>query len=77
MQKALLAAAAFVIGAAIGMGLLVTAIVVFGFVHMRNSQSGIGAIAGGISHLTVLLIPVVTGGLAAWWAVRRLGRAQG
>jgi UPF0716 family protein affecting phage T7 exclusion len=71
MQKALLAAAAFVIGATVGMGLLAATIVV-GLVLMRHS--GPSLYARGIGHWTVLAVPVICGGAAAWWAVRRVSR---
>jgi hypothetical protein len=76
MQKWLIAAAAFVIGATLGMGVLAASIVVFGLVEMRNRQSGIGAIAGGIGHWTVLVVPVTFGAVLAWMAVRRLNGIQ-
>lgn len=71
MQKVLVAAAAFVIGAAVGMGVLVAVIVVAGYVVARHG-TGIGAVATGVGHGTVLIVPVVFGALATWWALRRL-----
>jgi hypothetical protein len=76
MQKWLVAAGAFVVGAALGMGVLAASIVVFGLWQMHTRQSGIGAVAGGIGHWTVLVVPVTCGALLSWMAVRRLNRIQ-
>ena len=76
MQKALVAAAAFVIGAALGMGLFVIVLLVAAYVAMKHS-GGAGAVAGAVRHWTVLVVPVVCGSVAAWLAVRRVGRTQG
>ena len=76
MQKWLVAAGAFVIGAALGMGVLVAAIVVFALLQMHSRQAGLGAVAGGIGHWTVLIVPVAFGAVAAWMAVRRLNRVE-
>jgi hypothetical protein len=76
MQKVLVAAAVFVIGAAIGMGLLAVVIVVAGVLSVRHS-GGIGAVAGGVGHWTVLVVPVACGSVSAWLAVRRMNRIQG
>jgi len=73
MQKALVAAAAFVIGATLGMGLLAAGIVVVGYALTRHGGSA-RALAAGVSHGTVFAVPVVCGVLAAWWAVRRLNQ---
>jgi len=77
MQKWLVAAGAFMIGATLGMGLLAISIVILGYIAVHRSHTGIGAYAGGIGHWTVLAVPVVSGALAAWWAMRRLSRIQG
>ena len=77
MQKWLVAAGAFVVGAALGMGVLAVSIVVFGLVTLRHSQVGIGRAAGGIGHWTVLAVPVACGALLSWMAVRRLNRIEG
>lgn len=77
MQKWLIAAGAFVVGAALGMGVLAASIVVFGLWEMHNQHGGIGALAGGIGHWTVLVVPVTCGALLAWMALRRLNRIQG
>lgn len=75
MQKLLLAAAAFVIGATLGMGVL-AAIVVVAALLARHGGS-LALFAGSIGHGTVLLVPTVCGALAACWAVRRINRLQG
>jgi len=77
MQKWLIAAGAFVIGAALGMGVLAASIVVFGLVEVRGRHTGIGVIGGGIGYWTVLVVPVICGALLAWMAVRRVNRIQG
>lgn len=71
-----MAAAAFVIGAALGMGLFVMVLLVTAYVSMRQS-GGSAALAGAIHHWTVGVVPVACGCAAAWWAVRRVGRTQG
>jgi hypothetical protein len=76
MQKVLIAAGAFLIGAALGMGVLAASIVVFGLWQVHSRQSGLGAIAGGIGHWTVLVVPVMFGAVLAGMAVRRVNRIQ-
>lgn len=76
MQKWLLAAGAFVVGATLGMGVLAASIAVMGFVAVRRSQGGIGMYSVGIGHWTVLVVPVVCGALLAWAALRRLNRIE-
>jgi hypothetical protein len=76
MQKGLVAAAAFVIGAALGMGLFVMALLVTAYVSMRQS-GGSGVLAEVIHHWTVGVVPLVCGCAAAWWAVRRVSGIQG
>ena len=76
MQKWLIAAGAFVVGAALGMGVLAASIVVFGLWEMHNRHVGIGALGGGIGHWTVLAVPVICGALLSWMALRRLNRIQ-
>ena len=76
MQKWLIAAGAFVIGAALGMGVLAASIVVFGLVEVRSRHTGIGVIGGGIGYWTVLVVPVTCGAVLAWMAVRRVNRIQ-
>jgi len=77
MQKWLIAAGAFVIGAALGMGVLAVSIVVFGLVEVHNRHTGIGALGGGIGYGTVMVVPVTCGALLAWLALRRVNRIQG
>jgi hypothetical protein len=72
MQKMLVAAAAFVIGATLGMGLL-AAVVIVAALSARHS-GGLGVLTGSIGHGTVLVVPVVCGAVAAWIALRRLRR---
>jgi hypothetical protein len=75
MQKMLIAAGAFVIGATLGMGLFVMALLVTAYVSMKHS-GGSTALAGVIHHWTVAVVPVVCGCVAAWMAMRRLNRIQ-
>lgn len=75
MQKVLLAAAAFVIGATLGMGMLAALVVIAGFISAGHG-GGIGAVAGGIGHWTVLAVPVVCGSVVAWLAMWKLNRVQ-
>lgn len=72
----LIAAGAFVIGATLGMGLFVMALVVTAYVSMKHS-GGSAVLAGVIHHWTVGVVPVLCGSVAAWMAVRRLNRTQG
>jgi hypothetical protein len=75
VRKLAIAAAAFVISAALGVGLVVVGAMlillprVWGVAH--DHASGIGAIAGGINGTTVLLVPLACGALGAFLAVRR------
>jgi hypothetical protein len=72
MQKLLIAAAAFVVSATLGVGLLVLGAVLFAVIHIeRQHTSGIGAVAGGLNTVTVLLVPLLTGLLGAGYVLRR------
>jgi Na+/phosphate symporter len=75
MQKMLVAAAAFVIGATLGMGLLAAVVIVAAVMSARRS-GGLGVLTGGVGHSTVLVVPVACGLLAAWMALRRLNQVQ-
>jgi hypothetical protein len=80
MRKLAIAAAAFVISAALGVGLLVVGSMLILLPRIyrmsHDHASGIGAAAGGINGVTVLVVPLVCGALGAFLAVRRLGRNQ-
>jgi preprotein translocase subunit SecG len=76
MRKFALAAAAFVIAATLGIGLLALGSIVIVILAHHNS-SGIGAVAGGLSRgisgATVLIVPVLCGVVGAYLAMRRVG----
>ncbi len=80
MRKFAIAAAAFVISAALGVGLLVVGsiLIVLPRVYRMSHDhaSGVGAAAGGINGLTVLVVPLACGVLGAFFAVRRLGSSE-
>jgi len=77
MQKWLLAAGAFMIGATLGMGILAIFIVILVYTSVHHPQGAMALHSLKIGHGTVLVVPVVSGALAAWWALRRLSRIQG
>ena len=68
-----MAAAAFIIGATLGMGLLAGGIVVAGYLLTRHGGSA-RVLAASVTHGTVFAVPVLCGVLAVWWAVRRLNQ---
>jgi hypothetical protein len=71
MHKGWVAAAAFVIGAALGMGLLAFGIAISAMLFVKYAGTQ-GPLAGMVHHWTVLVIPVACGALASWWALRKL-----
>jgi hypothetical protein len=72
MQKFLTAAAAFVVSAALGVGLLVLVAVAIAVIHIeRQHTSGMGAFAGGVNHITVFAVPLLCGILGAVYTLRR------
>jgi hypothetical protein len=72
MQKFLIAAAAFVVFAALGVGLLVLVAVLIAVIHIqRQHTSGMGAFAGGVNHITVFAVPLLCGLFGSLYALRR------
>ena len=67
----LAAAAAFVIGATVGMGLLAAVLIVAALLALRHA-SGIATAMLGLKHWPVLAVPAAFGAAAAWWALRRM-----
>jgi hypothetical protein len=77
MRKIAIAAAAFIISAALGVGLLVVATVLLAVIHVeRQHTSGIAAVAGGLSSRAVLLVPILSGILGAVLALRSVNRTE-
>jgi hypothetical protein len=75
MQKFLMAAAAFVVFATLGVCLLVLVALLFALIHVESQHTaGIGAVAGGLKGITVLLVPLLCGLLGAGYVVRRTSR---
>jgi len=78
VRKLAIAAAAFVISAALGVGLLVVGAILILLPRIyrmsHGGGSGISAIAGGINGVTVIVFPLACGALGAFLALRRAGR---
>jgi hypothetical protein len=77
MRKVLIAAAAFLVSAVVGLVLLAVVpilIVVLPQIVARRT-SGIGAVAGGVSS-AALVFPRLSGVLGAFFALRRVNRAK-
>jgi len=77
MRKLAIAAAAFVISAALGVGVLALAAVLVAVIHVeRHHASGIAAVAGGMSSTAVLLVPLASGILGAVLVLRSVNRTE-
>jgi hypothetical protein len=64
MRKPLIIAISFVVSMVLGVVLLQIVVTAVGFVQMamqQSNHSGIGAVAGGISEVSVLLVPLLFG----------------
>jgi hypothetical protein len=75
MRKLVIAAAAFVISATLGAGLLAIWSIVVVLIA-RHGSSGTGPVAGGVSGTTVIVVPLICGALGAILAVRVANRSK-
>jgi len=79
MRKPLIAAVAFIASAILGPVLLLIIVMLIGYVWMalsQHNQSGIGAVAGGISEAAVLLVPILCGVIGTLIVLHRLDRRE-
>jgi hypothetical protein len=77
MRKVLIAVAAFLLSAMLGMLLMVVGellVILPGIAAQKTS--GISAVAGGVSTLMGLLVPILCGVLGTVIVLRRLNRRQ-
>lgn len=77
MRKPLILTLAFVVSMVLGVVLLLLIIAVVGFVQVaiqQHGHSGIGAVAGGISEASVLLVPLLFGVIGVLITLRRIER---
>jgi hypothetical protein len=79
MRKPLILTLAFIISMVLGVVLLSLTTVAIGFVQIaiqQHNHSGIGAVAGGTSELSVLLVPLLFGVIGVLIALRRIERRK-
>jgi uncharacterized membrane protein YsdA (DUF1294 family) len=79
MRKPLILTLAFVISMVLGVVLLLLIITAIGFIQIASQQrnhSGIGAVAGGISEATVLLVPLLFGVIGVLITLRQIERRK-
>jgi hypothetical protein len=79
MRKPLIFTLAFIVSMVLGVVLLLLIITAIGFVQMAIRQpnhSGIGAVAGGISEVSVLLVPLLFGVIGVLITLRRIERRK-
>jgi hypothetical protein len=79
MRKPLILTLSFLVSMVVGVVLLLLLTVVVGLVQLafvRHSQSGIGAVAGGISEASVLLVPLLIGVIGTLITLRRIERRK-
>ena len=79
MRKPLILTLAFVVSMVLGVGLLLLITTAIGFVEIaiqHRSHSGIGAVAGGTSELSVLLTPLLFGVIGVLITLRRIERRK-
>ena len=79
MRKPLIAAVAFIASAILGPVLLLIIVMLIGYVWMaisQHNQSGLGAIAGGISEAAVLLVPILCGIIGTLIVLHRHDRRE-
>ena len=75
MRKPLILTLAFFISMVFGIVLLLLIITAIGFVQIaiqQRNHSGIGAVAGGISEATVLLVPFLIGVIGVLITLRQI-----
>jgi uncharacterized membrane protein YsdA (DUF1294 family) len=79
MRRALILALAFMVSTVLGVVLLLLIITAIGFVQMaiqQRNHSGIGAVAGGISEVSVFLTPLLFGVIGALITLRQIERGK-
>ena len=79
MRKPLIATVAFIASAIFGPGLLLIIVMLIGYVWMaisQHNQSGLGAVAGGISEAAVLLVPILCGIIGTLIVLHRHDRRE-
>jgi hypothetical protein len=74
MLKFLVGAAAFVVSAALGVGVLMIWAILILLLRRNDPHAGTGAFAGGLTHDVVLIVPLVCGAVGAFLAVRKYSR---
>jgi hypothetical protein len=75
MRKPIALTIAFVVSAVLGALLLLLIVVGIGFIQIaiqQRNQSGIGAVAGGISEALVFLMPLLCGVIGTLITLRRI-----
>ena len=79
MRKPLIVAISFLVSMVLGVVLLLLITVAIGFIQIATQQgnhSGIGAVAGGISELSVLLVPLLFGVIGVLITLRQIERRK-
>jgi hypothetical protein len=79
MRKALIGAVAFIASAILGSLLLLLITATIGYLWMvffYRHQTGIGAVAGGLSGVAVLLVPILCGVIGTLITLHRFDRKQ-
>jgi hypothetical protein len=79
MRRPLILTVAFLVSMMLGVVLLFLITVAIGFVEItiqHRSHSGIGAVAGGTSELSVLLVPLLVGVIGVLITLRRIERRK-
>ena len=79
MPRPLILVLAFLVSMVLGVALLLLVVVVIGFIQLaiqQRNHSGIGAVAGGISELSVLLTPLLFGVIGVLITLLRIERGK-
>jgi hypothetical protein len=79
MRKPLVLTLAFIVSMVLGAVLLLLITATIGFIQIaiqQRNHSGIGAVAGGISEATVLLVPLLFGVIGVLITLRRIERRK-
>jgi hypothetical protein len=79
MRKPLILTLAFIVSMVLGVVLLPLIIPAIGFVQIaiqQRNHAGIGAVAGGISETSVLLVPLLFGVIGTLITLRRIERRK-
>ena len=79
MRKPLILTVAFIVSMVLGVMLLLLITVAIGFIQIaiqQRNHPGIGAVAGGISETSVLLVPLLVGVIGVLITLRRIERRK-